>query len=219
MFWSFPFLGMLALGLFVHIQDASSAGDIFGTSVYPRTYLMLESLQGMYSIVLLLVVVLYSGDLIWKERSLELNEVVDSMPTPNGVYFGAKLTASLLVIVAYLLVGVLALIGYQLSRGHLQLEPGPVRAGHRDCRCVSDADDGARVFLPCRGAVFGADGDGSRVRATGRAARAGVRARVVSARPQWRARRGAAARARGAAGVRVLPQGCPGDVCAAGRCG
>ncbi len=61
-FWSFPFLGMLALGLFVHIHDASSVGDLFGTSVYPRTYLMLESLQGMYSIVLLLVVVLYSGD-------------------------------------------------------------------------------------------------------------------------------------------------------------
>jgi hypothetical protein len=34
---------------------------------------MLEALQGGYSIVLLIVVVLYSGELIWKERSLEVD--------------------------------------------------------------------------------------------------------------------------------------------------
>jgi len=119
-----PFLGMLALGLFVLIQAASSAGNLFGMPVHPRTYLMLEALQGGYSIVLLLVVVLYSGELISKERSLRLDEIVDSMPAPNGVYFGAKLTALLLVIVVFLLAGVLALIGFQLSQGHHDLELG-----------------------------------------------------------------------------------------------
>jgi hypothetical protein len=68
---------------------------------------MLEALQGMYSIILLLAVVLYSGELIWKERSLELDEILDSMPTPSGVYFGAKLTALVLVIAVVLLAGVM----------------------------------------------------------------------------------------------------------------
>jgi hypothetical protein len=85
---------------------------------------MLEALQGGYSIVLLLVVVLYSGDLIWKERSLKLDEIVDSMPAPNGVFFGAKLTALLLVIAVFLFAGVLALAGFQLSRGYDDLELG-----------------------------------------------------------------------------------------------
>jgi len=92
--------------------------------VHPRTYLMLEALQGIYSIILLLAVVLYSGDLIWKERSLELDEVVDSMPTPSGVYFGAKLTALLLMIAVVLLAGVVALAGFQLSSGYHDLELG-----------------------------------------------------------------------------------------------
>jgi ABC-type transport system involved in multi-copper enzyme maturation permease subunit len=119
---NWPFLGILALGLFLLIQEASSAGDLFGMPVHPRTYLMLEALQGSYSIILLIVVVLYSGELIWKERSLELDEIVDSMPTPSGVYLGAKLTALLLVIAVLLFVGVLALVGFQLSRGYTDIE-------------------------------------------------------------------------------------------------
>jgi ABC-2 type transport system permease protein len=123
--WNLPFLGILALGLFLLIQEASSAGEIiFGTPVHPRTYLMLEALRGSYSIILLLVVVLYSGELIWKDRSLELNEILDSMPTPSSVYFGAKLTALLVVIVVFLFTGVLALIGFQLSSGYNGLELG-----------------------------------------------------------------------------------------------
>ena len=121
---SLPFLGMVALGIFVLIQAASSAGNLFGMPVHPRTHLMLEALQGGYSIVLLLVVVLYSGELIWKERSLEVEEILDSMPAPSGVYFGAKLTALLLVIAVFLVAGVLALAGFQLSRGYHDLEPG-----------------------------------------------------------------------------------------------
>lgn len=122
--WNLPFLGIVALGIFVLIQAASSAGNIFGMPVHPRTYLMLEAIQGGYSIVLLLVIVLYSGELIWKDRSLELDEILDSMPTPSGVYAGAKLTALLLVIAVFLLVGVLALVGFQISRGHNDIELG-----------------------------------------------------------------------------------------------
>jgi ABC-2 type transport system permease protein len=121
---NWPFLGILALGLFVLIQAASSAGNLFGMPVHPRTHLMLEAIQDGYWIILLLVVVLYSGELIWKERSLELDEVVDSMPTPSGVYFGAKLTALLLVIAVLLLAGVLALVGFQLSHSYTDLELG-----------------------------------------------------------------------------------------------
>jgi ABC-type transport system involved in multi-copper enzyme maturation permease subunit len=115
---NWPFLGILALGLFVLIQDASSAGNLFGMPVHPRTHLMLEAIQDGYSIILLIVVVLFSGELIWKERSLELDEIVDSMPTPSGVYVGAKLTALLLVIAVFLLVGVGAMVGFQLAHGN-----------------------------------------------------------------------------------------------------
>ena len=124
-----PFLGILALGVFILTQAASSAGNVFGMPVLPRTSLMLEALQGGYSIVLLLVVVLYSGELIWRERARELDEIIDSMPTPSGVYFGAKLTALLMVIAVWLFVGILALAGFQILSGYRELELGVYARG------------------------------------------------------------------------------------------
>lgn len=124
-----PFLGILAFGLFVLLQTASSAGNLFGMPVHPRTHLMLEAIQGGYAIILLIVVVLYSGELIWKERALELDEIHDSMPTPSGVYFGAKLTALLLVIAVWLIAGVLTLVGFQFASGYPDLELGQYARG------------------------------------------------------------------------------------------
>ena len=124
-----PFLGILAFALCVLLQTASSAGNLFGMPVYPRTHLMLEAIQGGYSIIVLLAVVLYSGELIWKERSLELEEIHDSMPTPSGVYFAAKLAALLLVMDLLLFAGVAALIGWQLWLGYTDLELGQYALG------------------------------------------------------------------------------------------
>ncbi len=79
----------------------------------------------MYSILLLIVVVLFSGELIWKERSLRLNEIQDALPAPSGVYFGAKLAALLLAVAAFLAGRAsLALAGFQLSQGYGELELG-----------------------------------------------------------------------------------------------
>jgi ABC-2 type transport system permease protein len=121
---SFAFLGMLAFGLFILIQEAGDAGNLFGMPVNPRTHLMLEALRGGYSILLLIVVVLYGGELVFKERTLRLHLIQDALPAPSGVFFGAKLAALLLAIVVFLGAGVAALALFQLSQGYDRLEPG-----------------------------------------------------------------------------------------------
>lgn len=123
-FGKLPFYGILALALFVLLQDASSSGDLYGMPVVPRTHVMLESMQGLFSAMLLIVVVLYSGELIWKERAVELSEIHDSMPAPNVVYLGAKMTALVLVVVSFLLAGVVTLVALQLTQSYTHLEPG-----------------------------------------------------------------------------------------------
>ncbi len=124
-----PFLAMLVLGLVALLDAAGSAGHIFGMPVHPRTHLMVEALRGGYSIILLLVVVIYSGELVWRERALGLDEVHDAMPTPVGLQVGAKLCALLLVVAAFLFAGVLALAAFQLAKGHAGLEPGVYAVG------------------------------------------------------------------------------------------
>ncbi|MBL0940392.1 MAG: ABC transporter permease subunit, partial [Gemmatimonadaceae bacterium] len=121
---SLPFLGMLLLGLIVLIETASSAGNIFGMPVYPRTHLMIEAMQGGFAKVLLLAAVLFSGELVWRDRTLDVHEMVDALPTPNGVLFGAKLVALLFAIAVFQLAGVVALIAFQLLQGYAHLEFG-----------------------------------------------------------------------------------------------
>lgn len=119
---SLPFLGMLSLGLVVLVVSANDAGSIFGMPVYPRTYLMIEALQGSYSIVLLLVVVLFSGEAVWRERSIEMHEIHDIMPVSSGVYLGGKVSAMLMVVALYLCIGVIVLMGWQLLQGFREIE-------------------------------------------------------------------------------------------------
>jgi ABC-type transport system involved in multi-copper enzyme maturation permease subunit len=120
---SLPFAGMLVLALVLLVQTANEAGNLFGMPVHPRTSLMLDAMQGGFSVVLLLAVVLCSGELIGRERAAELNEVMDAMPTPSGVYLGAKVAALAVMVLVMLCAGVLALAAFQRWQGYTDVEP------------------------------------------------------------------------------------------------
>ncbi len=121
---SVPFLVMLAFGVFNLVGASTTIDDMYGTKVYPVTLLMLEAIQGSYTFLLVLIVTFYAGELVWKERGAKLNEVIDAMPVPNWVPLLAKLGAIALVVLAFMSVGVLTAIGYQLARGYTSLEVG-----------------------------------------------------------------------------------------------
>ena len=40
-----------------------------------------------------IIVVFYSGELVWRERALKVAEVHDALPMPDGVRLGAKMLA------------------------------------------------------------------------------------------------------------------------------
>jgi len=121
-FCSVPFLGILSLGLVIVVSRALSVDTLFGTGVYPVTHLMLESIEGGYAILLLFVAVIYSGEMIWRERSVGLSGLYDAAPVPNGVYLGGKLVALFCVMATYLVCGAIATIGVQIWRGHYDFE-------------------------------------------------------------------------------------------------
>ena len=68
---SIPFLVILALGVFNSI-GGTSMEDLFGTPVYPVTHLLLNVIAGNFLLFAFLILTLYSGELTWKERSLNL---------------------------------------------------------------------------------------------------------------------------------------------------
>jgi ABC-2 type transport system permease protein len=120
---STAFLILLLMGLLLVIANAAgNLGNMFGTSVYPTTAIMLDIINGAFSLPLLFVLVYYAGELMVRERQVRISGIIDAMPFQNWVMLAAKLSALTLVIVAMLLSAMLAGIGVQLSRGYYEIE-------------------------------------------------------------------------------------------------
>ncbi|MCD0280618.1 ABC transporter permease subunit [Xanthomonas melonis] len=120
---SAPFLVLLALGLANFIPTALFNQRMFGTAILPVTSVMLEALQNSYSFLLIIVVLFYAGELVWKERSNRIDGITDAMPIPNWVPLLGKFVALLVVIVSFQLAGGLTAIMLQLGRGYTSIEP------------------------------------------------------------------------------------------------
>lgn len=128
--FSVPFLVLVLLGVMVTVINFLQLDQIYQTSVYPVSRVMIQILRGTFTLSLLIVVVYYSGELVWRERDARLHEVIDATPMPGWVQAAAKLFALLLVIVTMLLIGILTSMAFQLSQGWFELQPGLYVAGY-----------------------------------------------------------------------------------------
>jgi ABC-type transport system involved in multi-copper enzyme maturation permease subunit len=121
---SVPFLVMLIFGAVNFTGGAQFVDSLFGTRVYPVTYLMLSAWEDSMALFLFLIVTFYAGELVWKERQVKISDVSDALPVPNWVPLAAKCGAVLAVVAVFGAAGVLAGMGFQLLRGYTQFEPG-----------------------------------------------------------------------------------------------
>src|SRR5262249_39829367 len=118
------FLVMLALGLFNLGGALALDNGIYDTKSYPVTHLMTQTMFGSYTFLLLIIVVFYAGELVWRERGARINEVTDAFSLPDWIPLLAKLTALAAVIVAFCAAGALECVVYQLIRGYTHFEIG-----------------------------------------------------------------------------------------------
>jgi hypothetical protein len=121
---SIPFLVMLALGIFNSIGGGSSTEELFGTPVYPVTHLMLNVIGSNFLIFAFLILTLYSGELTWKERSLNLAGVMDALPVRDWVPWASKLSALILILITLLVAAMLTTMGIQMYYGYSHFEFG-----------------------------------------------------------------------------------------------
>ena len=121
---SIPFIIILifaVLNVFGNLTtNMSSIG--YGTSRHPLTFLMIDGIQGGYVFFLFIIVTFYTGELIWKERAIKINDITDSLPVANWIPFVSKLTAMILVIALFLIVGMCTGISYQLANGFYNIK-------------------------------------------------------------------------------------------------
>ncbi len=121
--FSAPFIVLLLLGVLnVSGNALLGLGNIFGTSVLPTTAILINMINGAYSLSLLAVVIYYSGELMVRERNVHVAEIMDALPWSNWVMIAAKLTGLLVVIVSMMLVAMLTGMAIQVSKGFFDID-------------------------------------------------------------------------------------------------
>src|SRR5688500_7574627 len=116
--------GLIVLSLFAIGNTAGFlwlGGSTYGTSDYPTLAGTIDKVRGGYAAILLMIAVFYGGELVWRERDRNFNEILDSTPVPSWVMTVPKILAIFLVLLVVNLTAMATGLVYQLIEGAPQL--------------------------------------------------------------------------------------------------
>ncbi|MEM8718503.1 MAG: peptidase [Cyanobacteria bacterium P01_G01_bin.39] len=89
---------------------------------YPSTDLLVHAANIYLEYILLAIIIVYAAELIWRDRNLRLQDVIDATPVANGVLVFSKLTALFVVITINLLLAMGVMVAYQAAKGYYDFE-------------------------------------------------------------------------------------------------
>ncbi|HXP88952.1 MAG TPA: M1 family aminopeptidase [Bryobacteraceae bacterium] len=116
-FWAIAFV-MIVLA----VLNGREAGRFEDTAVWPVTYLMVSVVAGSSALFLYVIATLYAGELIWRERNVNFDQIHDSLPLPGWVNWASQfLSLAIVELVLYTIV-MLCGIGVQAASGYYHFE-------------------------------------------------------------------------------------------------
>ncbi|WP_420582725.1 ABC transporter permease/M1 family aminopeptidase [Reichenbachiella sp.] len=118
------FLGIVLSGLALIFISSTNMNRMYGANTYASTYAVLELISGSFSIFFVIIVVFFSGELIWKERAVKMDLIYDSMPVTDAINLLSKFFGMLLVYVVLILSLIVSGIIVQTAKGYYDYEIG-----------------------------------------------------------------------------------------------
>ncbi|GAB4421916.1 MAG: M1 family aminopeptidase [Bacteroidia bacterium] len=120
---SVPFLAIVIVGIVMLIINSQQFSTLYGTDTYPTTYQMLELLSE-FNLFFIILIVFYAGELVWRERDLQMHQIFDTLPMPDFVGLVAKFLGMIAVFVVLLLVLIATGVLIQATKGYFHFELG-----------------------------------------------------------------------------------------------
>jgi ABC-2 type transport system permease protein len=113
-----------AIGL-VLLWGWNVGGTVFETITWPVTHLVAGVVLTQRAIVIpWLVIVLYAGELVWKDRETEAAGIADAMPVRTGVMLLGRFLALVTLIVLFQFAFMIGGVLLQTLHGYYRFEPG-----------------------------------------------------------------------------------------------
>lgn len=121
---STAFILLALLGLLNCVPNLFYANESYGTHELPVTYTMINMIRGSFYLFTIIIMVYFSGAVIWKERTSQMNDITDALPTKNWTMMLGKFGAVLGLMFVLQLVVMLAAIAAQAMLGYHRYEIG-----------------------------------------------------------------------------------------------
>lgn len=110
------FLVLLLIGVMSAIGNLLGADQIFGTPVRAVSRVMIDTLQGAFSLFPILIAIYYAGELVWREREKRVHDIIGASAAPNWALMVPKVVALGLVLIAVFSVSALVGMGVQVIK-------------------------------------------------------------------------------------------------------
>jgi ABC-2 type transport system permease protein len=121
---SIPFLLIVICGVGFVFVSSISLQAMYGTSIHPVTAVVAELARGSFTLFMMIVIIVYSGQLVWREREAGMGQLFDVQPTSTWLPFASKTAALILVQALLLLVVMFAGMVIQTAQGYFNYELG-----------------------------------------------------------------------------------------------
>ena len=106
---SIPFLIMICCAIGLIAIARIGEGMMYGTKSFPVTYMLLDSITGNFMLFMIIIVIVYSGEVLWKDINTRFSLILDSSPISSVRIllskFNAMVMAELVLLVTIILTG------------------------------------------------------------------------------------------------------------------
>ena len=120
---SWPFIIIVIISLLINLVGLSELGNVFGTPTYPRTWKMLQA-GATFFLFINICTFLYAGNLLHRSRLSNINQLIDTNPTPNWILLGSKFLAIIKMQLVLISLVMISGILFQIYNGYYDFEIG-----------------------------------------------------------------------------------------------
>jgi len=118
------FVVLLGVGFVNALGSLWFVDERYGNTIHPVTRVMIEALQGAFTIIPLIIAIYYAGELVWRDRERRVHEIVGATPAPDWTFLLPKIVALSFVLFATLAASTLAAMAVQALKGYTAFEIG-----------------------------------------------------------------------------------------------
>ena len=118
------FMLLMAYAALLTLGVLAGSLDPDGRPAWPLTAFLIPTLEEIFIIVPLAIVIIWSGELVWREREHRMHEIVDAAPHPDWATLVPKVAAIALVLASMFAASAVVAMAFQAWHGPGRLEPG-----------------------------------------------------------------------------------------------